>query len=140
MAFDVLGQACDHAVEALLDAVFEVRARPDIDHAHGAVAHRRDDADDLELGGEGAGQIDRGVDRSGRLVGAVVGDADPTDRLVGARAVAVWDDRDRAGRAVQEPLAGAARGDAAEMTGVGGADDDDLGALGVREVVQGVRG
>ena len=50
------------------------------------------------------------------------------------------DDRDGARCAVQQPLAGAPRGDAAQPARVRGADDDDLGVLGLREVVEGMRG
>ena len=108
--------------------------------AGGAVGLGGDDPDDLELGVERARELDGRGDGGVGLVGAVVGDADPADRLVGARAVAVRDDRDGARRAVQQPLAGAPRGDAAQPAGVRGADDDDLGVLGLGEVVEGMRG
>ena len=109
-------------------------------HGGGAVGLGGDDADDLELGVERARELDGRGDGGVGFLGGVVGDADPADRLLGAGAVAVRDDRDGARCAVQEPLARAPGGDASQPAAVGGADDDDLGVLGLRDVVQGVRG
>ena len=109
-------------------------------HAGAGVGLGGDDADDLELGREGACQFDRGGDGGCGLIGSVVGDADPADRLLAARAVAVRHDRDGTRCAVQQPLAGAPRRDAPQPAGVRRADDDQFGVLGFGQVVERVRG
>ena len=91
-----------------------------------------EDADHAEARIEASSHLVRGRERGLGLVASVVADADGLDRT-GIR-VSARDDRDRARRAVQQPLPGAPRDDAACRPTTGRADDDqgDAGPLGER--------
>ena len=76
-------------------------------------------------------------ERGARLGRAVEARADRLDRVA---APAGGSDRDGAGRTVQQPFAGRAGHDAAEPVPMRGADDDQLGAGAVGDLVQSASG
>ena len=137
---DVRGQAGDDRVEAVLDRALDLGAQREgagaAPRRRGAVRLGRNDPNELEFGVEGARQVDRGGDGGGRLVGPVVaprrsGGSAPQPRAPVVRAGRRRRRRGRRAAAARRCCPGR---DAAEpWPAWGDADDDDPGALGVRE-------
>jgi two-component system, NarL family, sensor histidine kinase DevS len=128
-----LRRMLEHAAELLAPVVLDlgVGVVMGIAGIGGEDLERRDHRHDLERRTNPTRQCRPLVQGSRRLVRAVKGDPDHFG-LLGARREASRRDRDRAGGAVQQALAGAARQHAPDVTAMGGAHDDQvrLGLLG----------
>ena len=83
-----------------------------------------------------AAMLLRRLQRALRRLGAVVAAADDAGLAARALRVALGRDGDRAGRAVQQPLPGAAGQHAAGAAGVGGADHDQGRVLLLGEIME----
>ena len=98
----------------------------DREHGQSSVAH--------------LGDPDRRLERRPCLGGAVEGDPDVLQALGPSGRIAAWRDRDRARRVVHERLADAAGEGPPDRAAVRGAEHEDLGALGLGELVEGLGG